>query len=193
MSFKLWSRRFMLLAAFTAMIGFVSIAYAFSAGRVGRSGNPATGGETCTQCHSGGIEPTVKLAGPAFIQPGETAAFSLLIFGGQETAGGFNVSATDGDLAILPGATDTQLKLESITNKNELTHTMRKDFDSAHQAVIFNFSWIAPAAESTATLYGAGNSVNGDGAFSGDGVNTDVFEIGITNAAQSLYLPAVVR
>lgn len=27
-----------------------------------RSGNPATGGSTCTACHSGGIAPSVTLA-----------------------------------------------------------------------------------------------------------------------------------
>ena len=44
---------------------------ASAVGRVGYSGNPATGGgQTCTVCHGGGAAPTVAFHGPTTVVPG---------------------------------------------------------------------------------------------------------------------------
>jgi hypothetical protein len=169
--------------------GMIGIAGAFSSGRVGRSGNPNSGaGETCAQCHGGGEIPAVFIDGPAVVAPGDTVSYTLRIVGGQEVAGGFNVSATTGQLDALPGATDVQVipwNWDDGSTHEELTHTGPKAAD-VDGMVSFSFNWTAPADPGLAILYGAGNSVNGNFSPIGDGVDT---YRAIINAASTVYLP----
>lgn len=139
----------------------VQPASATSTGRTGASGNPATGGQTCNRCHSGGVAPEVTLAGPQLVAPGATYAYSLTIAGGQRVAGGFNVSATGGELDALPDADDVQPR------EGELTHTLPKTVNDMGQ-MTFAFQWTAPMEAGEVTFYGAGNSVDGSGDTSGD-------------------------
>ncbi|MCL4870631.1 MAG: hypothetical protein KJ063_16845 [Anaerolineae bacterium] len=148
-----------------------NIAAASSSGRTGFSGNPNTsGGANCNVCHGGGTVPEVMLAGPATVNSGETVTYTLVISGGQEVAGGFNVSAVHGNLLIVPGTTDTQLL------SGELTHTGPKAVDGDN-LVVFTFRWTAPDYGTQAVLYGAGNSVDQDGSPGGDAAATDVFTV----------------
>lgn len=148
-----------------------NIAAASSSGRTGFSGNPNTsGGATCNVCHAGGELPEVMLAGPTTVNSGETVTYTLVISGGQEVGGGFNVSAIHGDLLIVPGTTDTQVL------SGELTHTAPKPVDGDN-LVIFTFRWTAPDYGTQAVLYGAGNSVDQDGTPGGDAAATDVFTV----------------
>ncbi len=144
---------------------------ASSGGRTGASGNPATGGQTCNRCHSGGTAPDVTLDGPTLVSAGATNSYTLTISGGQSVAGGFDVSTTGGMLAALLGATDVQAR------DDEVTHTGPKAVDAMGQ-VIFRFLWTAPDAAGEVTLYGAGNSVNGDGGRDGDAASATT--LGIT-------------
>ncbi len=151
-----------------------SVAGASSTGRVGFSGNPNTnGGAICNVCHSGGVVPSVTLDGPVNVVAGETVTFTLTISGGQEVAGGFNVSATDGSLLIVPDTTDTQIM------SGELTHTAPKLVDGNND-VVFSFRWTAPATDGNVTLYGAGNSVNLADGSSGDAPSTDTLDITVS-------------
>jgi hypothetical protein len=176
------------------MACIIGIAGAFGSGRVGRSGNPNSGaGETCAQCHGGGTAPAVFLDGPSDVAPTETVTYTLRIVSGQEIAGGFNVSASSGQLAVLPGATDVKvipwLLDDNVTERDELTHTGPKAVDGSG-VVSFSFTWTAPDRPGPAVLYGAGNSVNLNGSPLGDGVDSDTVNVRVFNALA--VLPVVL-
>lgn len=169
---------------------------AFSSGVVGRSGNPETnGGSTCSGCHQGGTEPTVTLSGDTAVAVGETVRYTLTISGGQaddasapNPGGGFNVSASGGALAPLSDATDVQAMPFPNTSLVEVTHTEPKPVDGMGE-VVFEFQWTAPGVPGDVTLYGAGNSVNGNFSPTGDAAATDQLTITVTGEAR--YLPVV--
>ena len=141
-------------------------------GKTGYSGNPATTrGETCASCHTGGIAPQVAIFGPQTIAAGATHAYTLSIEGGQAKAGGFDVSASDGVLAALPGASDVK------RSDGEVTHTRPKNVD-AEGELSFAFLSTAPAEAGTVQLYGAGTSVDLDGRILGDAA--DAFILALT-------------
>lgn len=162
--------------------------HAFPTGVVGWSGNPATNsGLNCNGCHGGGMEPTVVIDAPASVAPGQTALLTLTISGGQEAGGGFNISATNGQLANLAGATDTQIVFESDTGMDEATHTMPKVVDNNGE-VSFQIEWTAPTSPGTVTIYGAGNSVNLNGSGSGDAAASATTDIEVGGgSAELLY------
>lgn len=151
------------------------VADANSGGKIGFSGNPGQGGQSCDRCHSGGVEPNVTIDGPDQLMPGVTESFTLTISGGQETVGGFNVSATDGVLMALLGASDVQAM------DGELTHTSPKVAEPSGE-VAFRFLWTSPESDGMATLYGAGNSADGNASPSGDAVGLVVHEITVGEA-----------
>ena len=149
---------------------------ASAVGRVGYSGNPATGGgQTCTVCHGGGAAPTVAFHGPTTVVPGVANVYSFVLQSGPTITGGLDVSATAG--VLHPGS---GMRSEG----GEVTHTFPRDFDLDDSAA-FTFTWTAPAAPATVTLYGAG--VSSDGTFNtdGDGVATTTLGVTVANTAQS--------
>jgi len=188
---KVLSRRLVYGCFLVLLIsGVMGAVVASSGGRPGRSGNPhIEGGLTCAQCHGGGEIPNVLMHGPAVVAPGTTVTYTLRISGGQEVAGGFNVSASGGEVAAPPGAADVQVIPwawdDGITIRDEVTHTEPKAADG-DGVVSFAFSWTAPDEPSLAILYGAGNSVNGNGNPTGDGVAAVQKVI---NAVSTVYLP----
>lgn len=143
-------------------------------GRVGFSGNPATNsGANCTACHaSGAVVPTVVLQGPTTVTAGATNLYTLTISGGPAQTAGLNVSAANNRGTFLPTGSDTQALL------GELTHSAPKAF-TGNQAV-FTFAWTAPTFNDTVTLYGAGNSSDGQQSLSGDGIGTTSLAIQVT-------------
>ena len=145
-----------------------------SSGINGFSGNPATnGGAICNACHSGGQTPQVSLDGPTLVAPGTVHTYTLTIMGGQEVAGGLDVSATSGSLVVTdPG---TQLK------SGEITHTSPRPVDG-NKNVTFSFNWTAPVVEGAAMLYGAGNSVNLASGNGGDRAASDSLAITVASA-----------
>ncbi|HYD48693.1 MAG TPA: choice-of-anchor V domain-containing protein [Terriglobales bacterium] len=130
-------------------------------GIVGYSGSP--GRPLCTSCHFGGGRPnvTLELLEPPDVVAGSVATFRFRVEStrSSQTAGGLNVSASAGTLGILP---DEGTRLDS----GELTHTAPKD--NIGGEATFHFTWQAPAAPGTYTIYAAGNSVNKNGAQDGD-------------------------
>lgn len=158
-------------------------AVASSSGINGFSGNPnTTGGLICTACHSGGIEPTVTLSGPTNVAPGSVNVYTLTISGGQEIAGGLDVTTAEGATTpvgtLVPTSADTQILF------NELTHTTPRAADLAGN-VSWGFRWQAPAAPATVTMYGAGNSVNLQGGTNGDNAAADTLVIQVGAAPQT--------
>ena len=143
-------------------------------GRVGFSGNPATnGGATCTACHAAGATvPTVVLQGPTTVTAGTTNLYTLTISGGPAQTGGLNIAASNNRGTLLSTGADTQALL------GELTHSAPKAF-SGNQ-VAFTFAWTAPSFNDTVTLYGAGNSSDGQQSLTGDGIGATSLAIQVT-------------
>lgn len=160
----------------------VPYVFGFSTGITGFSG--MNGGNSCNNCHQGGITPEVTIAGPQVMLPGATQIYSLTISGGQEISGGLGVAVTDGDLLSL--GSDTQL------SGNEIIHTAPK---SANQDgdVVFSYTWTAPVITGTVTMYGAGNSVNGNGSNSGDAAGLTTLSIRVMELNEKFYLPIIQR
>ncbi len=152
---------------------YQTAAPARSSGRTGVSGNPATGGGTCTNCHSqDGTIPTVAISGPTTVDVGTVNTYTLTVTGaqpgGSPAQGGLNVSATSGALASL-GGQGTQL------SGGEITHTTPETFGGGN-TISWDFQWTAPGSAGSATLYGAGLSSDGSRT-SGDGTGTDTLTI----------------
>lgn len=148
----------------------IAPAWAFSSGITGQSGKQ---GPTCASHHTGGVEPSVELdaVDGTTLAPGQRALFRFVVRSNdrrQEKAG-LNVAASAGNLEPLAGE-GTRLF------RDELTHSEPKDNDDADEAV-WQFAWTAPAAPGTYTLFAAGNSVNGNRAFSGDRSRATSLEI----------------
>jgi hypothetical protein len=167
-------RRAWLVAALAVVVGQPVTSRAFS------TGVPSTvfGASGCPLCHSGGSPPTVVLSGPTVLSPGDTADYTLTIFGSPaQPYGGLNVSSNGGLLSGGgPFALGTQV-LSGTGGLAEITHTTPKQGDVGN-VVEFSFRWTAPPAFSgTVTLSGWGNAVNRNFASSGDAAALATLEI----------------
>jgi hypothetical protein len=194
MKLKLAAIATLSIVLFAALLSQIDHAGAFSTGITGFSGQNSV---YCSTCHNDptAIVPTVTMYGPRMVLPGTTSNYTLKISGGQALnpaspapGGGLNVSASDGALDILMSATDTQLL------NSQITHTMRKDID-ANGDVIFEFEWTAPAMPSDETLYGAGNSVNGNGNNQGDAAAITTLDIYVVTSLPTpeAFVPFIVK
>jgi hypothetical protein len=145
-------------------------ALAESAGKISVSGKQ---GVTCSNCHVGGQVPTVELSGPTTLAAGETGQYSLIIRGGAAVKGGMNVAVSNTTASLEPGA--------GVSKKGaELTHASGgKAFSNGE--VRFDFSMVAPSTAGTLTLYGAGNSTNGNGLEDGDMSAAKTWSVTITS------------
>lgn len=144
--------------------------YANNLGKTGFSGKQ---GMTCATCHtaSGSSVPTVEFTGPTSLSAGQTGQYTLIIRGGPAVKGGMNVAVSNNAASLEPG---TGLKKAG----SEITHSVPKAFGSGE--LRFDFSLVAPSTNGTLTLYGVGNSVNGDGDSTGDASATTTMDITIT-------------
>lgn len=156
---------------------FVSFsAQANSNGITGRSGKQSL---TCMTagCHATNpspTAPTVALEGPTTLAAGATGTYSIIITGGPAVKAGMNVAVSDNGGALAAGA-DT--KLVGV----ELTHTAAKAFDN--NVAKFDFTLVAPATAGTVTLFGSGNSTNGNNANVGDNAVAATRTIQITGGS----------
>lgn len=124
------------------------------------------GVDGCNECHSGGTDPAVEVVGPEFVRPLSTHEFTVRIRAtGDQTRGGFNASATDGNLST-GGKNASKTRLAPAPNGVEITHQERKD--AKNGVISFSFRWTAPEAFSSVDLNVWGNAVNGDGGENGD-------------------------
>lgn len=134
----------------------------------------------CGGCHGGTANGNTKLSlsGNTTVKAGGQGTFTFRVENGNQTAGGFN-------LAIISQAGAKQANLAGgagVQNINdELTHTAPGDFDGNNGAN-FQFTWTAPAAHGTYTLYAAGNAVNENNAQTGDVWNTMSKTLTVTGA-----------
>ena len=132
--------------------------------------------QTCAECHAGGTAPLVEFSGPTVLAPGAVGTFQFRVQsqGSLQIAAGFNVAACFPAPAAgkCPSSSNDagQLSIDASQQgqvlSGEITHTTPKH--NMDGVASWQFTWQAPSQEGTATLYGAGNSVNLDGATSGD-------------------------
>lgn len=140
----------------------VAVSFVFYAHQNGITGRTLKGPEPGCTCHalSPSTNVNVTINGPDELLIGETADYSVTITGGILTRGGTNIAVSDGNLEPGEG-------LQKISG--ELTHTAPKLPEQ--NAVTFQFTYTAPSAPSTITLYANGNSVNFNGNELGDSWN----------------------
>lgn len=163
-------------------ISAVQYVFGLSTGITGLSG--MNGGNSCNLCHYDGITPEVSMSGPQIVLPGATHIYSLTISGGQEISGGLNVAVTNG--ALLSLSSETRME------NDEITHTAPKSVNQ-NGDVVFSYAWTAPNITGTVpiTMYGAGNSVNGNGNNSGDAAGLTTLSITVMELNEKLYLPMI--
>jgi uncharacterized protein (TIGR03382 family) len=150
--------------------------HANTTGMTGRSGKQ---GMTCaTHCHMVGTSTpaaSVELTGPTSLAAGETGQYALIVRGGPASRAGMNVAVSNTAASLTAG---TGQRKES----GELTHTAPRAFSNGEAR--FDFSLVAPATGGNLKLFGAGNSVNGNGEMTGDAIATTTLDITVTGGTQ---------
>jgi hypothetical protein len=138
---------------------FNGVASANSSGIVGKSGKQ---GETCSGHHTGGVAPVVRFEGPSIVAAEALVTFRFAVESQSidQIAAGLNVAASAGELGTISGQ-GTQLE------DGEITHTRPRMNDEGGTAS-WLFTWRAPSAAGTETLFAAGNSVDAFGNVEGD-------------------------
>jgi hypothetical protein len=143
-----------------SLLSVIAFVYARSTGITGRTMLSSTPG--CT-CHS--AEPwsnvSVLINGPDTMETNATATFEVTISGGPLAAAGTNIAADMGELNILNSALQK--------TSSELTHT--SPLAPSGGKVTFTFQYTAPGSSGQATIAASGNSVNLNGANTGDNWN----------------------
>lgn len=150
-------RNYIYILTISIIFIFTIYIYGFSSGITGQTKKNGNG---CT-CHGNfSSSVNVTLNGPETVKPNETVHFTLTISGGPLAAAGTNIAASNGTLVVGEG-------LQILGG--ELTHQQPKLPVSG--VVTFEFDFTAPSTEGDVTLYANGNSVNLNGANSGDSWN----------------------
>lgn len=143
-------------ALFLGMILYASYVFAHASGMTGVT---KKNGDGCT-CH--GSSPTtavgVTISGPAELTPGQTGNYTVTVQGGPGVRAGTDIAVSGGTLNPSSAA------LQKIGD--ELTQASPQPFSSG--TVTFPFTYTAPTAAGTYTIYANGNSVNFNGGTSGD-------------------------
>ena len=141
--------------AFLGMIFYASYVFAHA---IGMTGVTRKNGNGCT-CH--GTNPTtgvsVTIDGPAELSPNQTGNYTVTVQGGPAVRAGT-------DIAVSGGTLNGSSPLQKVGD--ELTHVSPQPFTGG--VATFSFTYTAPASPGTYTIYANGNSVNFNGANSGD-------------------------
>lgn len=142
------------------VLAYSSYVYSFKFGVTDRTLKGSTPG--CT-CHGSLPSPAVvvTITGPDTLAPGASASYTLSVSGGPALAAGTNIAAFAGELDVIT--------LDLQKSGEELTHSAPVVFKGS--TVSFMFSYTAPLAEGTDTIYGNGNSVDESETFGGDAWN----------------------
>jgi phage-related tail fiber protein len=141
---------------FLALVLYASYVFASSTGMTGVTRKNGIG---CT-CHDPSPSPSVVVAinGPAELSANQTAQYTVTIQGGPAVRAGTNIAVSAGTLNPFSTALHTV--------DGELTHTSPQIF--VNGVATFTFTYTAPLAPGTYTMYANGNSVNFNGDNTGD-------------------------
>jgi len=157
--FKLNTRHRLIIPVFMILSSILFL-YARSTGITGRTLLGSTQGCTCHAAEPNGSV-SVVINGPDTMEINSSATFEVVISGGPLVAAGTNIATDNGTLDIV----DSNLKKEN----GELTHT--SPLAPSAGSVTFTFQYTAPETMGEATIAATGNSVNLNGANTGDGWN----------------------
>lgn len=137
---------------------------AFSDGINGRTKKSGAPGCTCHGTTATGSV-SVIISGPAAVAAGDTATYSIKLFGGPLAAGGVDIAAQTGTLQT--SYLESQLQLMS----GEITHTSPK-LSTGGDTIRWTFKYKAPNTPNMKdSIYATANSVNNTGGSSGDAWN----------------------
>lgn len=128
----------------------VAIGFAL-ASATGQSGLATTG---CTTCHGIGAASDTSASfspAPVTVAPNDRVPLSFTVGNPRELAAGLDIAASGG--GFIPGS-NTQVLYGDVTHRSPTPMTAG--------TTVFDFSWVAPDAEGTFTLSGAGNAVDLD-------------------------------
>ncbi|ATB28612.1 MXAN_6652 family MXYO-CTERM-anchored protein [Melittangium boletus] len=151
-------------------------AFAYPKGIIGFSGKSDA---TCTTCHQpGAAVPTVEISGPSKLAVGETGQYTFIIRGGPAKVGGAGIAVSDAT-ASLTAVTGAGL----MRSNGELIQTPAKPF--TNEELRFDFAVVAPTSAGSFTLFAAGNSANGDGLNTGDGIAHTKLDVTVSAATDS--------
>jgi hypothetical protein len=167
-------KRNLYILIFLSLIFLSSTAFVVitSSGIAGQTGSPGEG--TCSGCHSGGggVTTVSFSATPSFTSnqyvPGQTYTVDVIVSNANFSRFGFGceiLTPSNTNAGTMTTALTGVKFLNSGTRKNAVHNTAKLGTGSA----TFSFVWVAPAS-GTATIYAAGNAVNGTGSTSGDKV-----------------------
>ncbi|MBC8211913.1 MAG: tandem-95 repeat protein [Gammaproteobacteria bacterium] len=166
-----------------ATLLFSSAAHAFSTGQVGYSGSPSDG-QTCSSCHAGGSEALLNCGNL------NTGSFSYLGSIGASTSVGrgttnsitFSLNRLAGTLMTKGGMGarinagtfngNTEVTVTNAASNNTATHNSTSNTPTGGNRS-WSWSWTAPTAAGSQTLYVCGNPTNGNGNCDLDGPHTN--------------------
>lgn len=160
-------------------LGSAGSALAFRSGPPGgMTGSPASGGNSCTLCHSGGSgSGSVQILGfPAQYAPNTDYDLTVRIADATKLGAGFQISVEDssgehmGTLTLLD-ATNTQFNAGNVWVNHTLTGVANSvtNWAGNGNAADYTVRWTSPATdEGPITAYAAGNAINNNFGSSGD-------------------------
>lgn len=140
----------------------------------GRSGSPASSGNTCSGCHSGASITTQSISITSDIpatgfEPNTNYLITVTnsMNGVNHLRSGFQASVeSSGHQGSLTAATGTRVVSSSYVTHNSSSNSV------VNGQASWNFVWNSGSAPNATTIYVAGLFANGNGATSGDAVAT---------------------
>lgn len=159
----------------------------------GRTGSPGDNGVSCTYCHSysgSGYTPSFNVAGiPADgYQAGQTYQLTLTVSNVNTARKGFEACVENTSHQKQGVFNNVDGNTQAIQNNTYITHTLSGNTHSQ-----WTFNWTAPASlQGNLTLYFAVNMANGNGASTGDYIQTGSTSIPEnTNALHEISAAAI--
>jgi hypothetical protein len=144
-----------------------STAFANASGAIGYTGGPP-GNANCNGCHAGGGAPTVAITGPTSLGAGATGTYTLTVSGGAGNGFGMNVSTSTASATLNPISTTVGLAFGELHQK------------ARSASGTFQFAMTAPPFAGSVTIYGTGNSCNGDNGTGGDRSTSSTLTVTVT-------------
>jgi hypothetical protein len=177
-----WSLSTWIVANAVAFSFVTGAAHGFSAGITGFSGRQQ--GVICNSCHAGGSAPTVDFEGPTTVEPGSTNVyrFNVRNEASGQTHAGLDISVTGGELAV-DGSQGARVVTVVNPPGQEVVHNSPKA--KVDGVTTWEFSWTAPPAAGSVTMFGAGNSVNRDQGSFGDRAAARTLVIDVAAAVET--------
>lgn len=136
-----------------------TIVYARSGGISGRTLKTTTSGCSCHGSYNAST--SVLVSGPQQVYAGQSATYTVTIFGSGKTGAGIDIAVRSGTLGVV----SPEL---SILNQ-ELVHTA--NIPASGGSVTLLFSYTAPSFATADTIFYTGNATNSNGNSTGDAWN----------------------